>query len=97
MTDFLDRCATSADELTVLRLENHRLTDIVKACDAVIAQLRDDLAKQMSAGDKMARNARVVALETALATLVKQLRRIGGFATYADQQELREAEAVLCR
>jgi hypothetical protein len=81
-----------------LLMENDRLRVVNDAASVVIDRLRTELAdacahRQAPSDDVLAARL-AVALES-LSALVRQLERIGGYATHEQQAELRTARAVL--
>lgn len=81
-----------------LLMENDRLRVENNAADVVINRLRAELAdacvhRQAPSDDVL--QARLAAALESLSAMVRQLERIGGYATPQDQAELRHARAVL--
>lgn len=56
---------------------------------------RDELAEALARLAKPALQARLEAAVVCLAKLVRQLERVQGYSTHEQQQELREARAVI--
>ena len=108
MTDWLDRHGdtwpadprttalhdeiASYRQLPLIPLADHR-----RACDQRddALALADSLTRELSAARDEVDGARLEQAMACVAKLVRQLERVGGFATSGDQAELWEARALL--